>query len=274
MFSVVVPAHDEAGVIARCLGFTADLAPGEAEVVVVANGCTDRTADVARSVPGVQVVELAQGGKPGALDAGDDAVSALPRVYLDADVVVDAGTLRRLVAALEGPLPRVAAPRPRFELAGRPWAVRAFYRVYLQLPYVRADLVGLGVYAVSAAGRARFERFPALTADDLFTQRLFAPAERVVTDDEFTIQTPRTLAALVAVRTRVAYGNSQLAGAYGDDEQFQASTGSTVRALLDLVRTTPSLVPSAAVYVAVVALARRRARGGSPVAWQRDSTTR
>ncbi len=274
MFSVVVPAHDEAGVIGRCLAFVADLGPGEAEVVVVANGCTDRTAEVARTVPGVQVVELAEGGKPGALNAGDAAVSSLPRVYLDADIVVDAATVRRLVAALEGPLPRVAAPRPRFELAGRPWAVRAFYRVYLKLPYVRRNLVGLGVYAVSAAGRARFEQFPALTADDLFTQRLFAPDERVVTEDEFTIQTPRTLAALVAVRTRVAYGNSELAGAYGDDEQFGESTGDTVRALADLVRATPSLAPSAAVYVAVVAAARRRARGRSAAAWQRDVTTR
>ena len=51
--TVVVPAHDEEPVIARCLAVLLDgAAPGEFPVVVVVNGSTDRTAEVARRVPG------------------------------------------------------------------------------------------------------------------------------------------------------------------------------------------------------------------------------
>nr|BFE85750.1 hypothetical protein GCM10020093_083510 [Planobispora longispora] len=46
--SVVIPAHNEEGVLRRCLdGLLAGTEPGELDVVVVANACTDRTADVA-----------------------------------------------------------------------------------------------------------------------------------------------------------------------------------------------------------------------------------
>lgn len=273
--SVVIPAHDEERVIAACLAFVADLEPGEAEVVVVANGCSDGTAAAARAVPGVTVVELAEGGKVGALNAGDAAVSAFPRVYLDADVVLSAGTLRRLRDELDTDQPLVAAPAVRFELAGRPFAVKAFYDAYAQLPYVREGMTGLGVYGLSAAGRTRFGEFPPVTADDLFVQRLFTPAQRrTLTDAGFTVQTPRTLAALLAVRTRTVFGNTQLAAHQADDPSFGATSGGTTRALLDGVRAGRISAPAAAVYTLVMLEARRRARGRGAGTWHRDDSTR
>ena len=100
--SIVVPAHDEA-VIGRLLGALADgRSPGD-ELVVVCNGCTDRTAEVARGFPDVHVEELPSGGKPAALNAGDRCVSTFPRFYVDADVVTtsDSGSARR--GAADGP---------------------------------------------------------------------------------------------------------------------------------------------------------------------------
>lgn len=283
-FSVVIPAHDEQSVVGRCLdAFLPGLRPGEAEVVVVANGCSDATAEVARRRPGVRVLERAQPSKAAALSAGDGAVSAFPRVYLDADIVVGAQTLRRLAAALPGPLPRVAAPWAQFVLDGRPWPVRAFFRVYTRLPYVSDGLVGAGVYALSAAGRSRFAEFPALTADDLFVQRLFAPAERLVLPDAtFRVETPRDLAGLLAVRTRTARGNAELARAGsvtapppgGAAVDTAASTRTTVAALARLVLGQPGLLPASLVYAGVTALARRRAGRARGAAWERDASTR
>ena len=55
--SVVIPAHNEEAVLGRCLRvLLAGSTPGELDVVVVANACTDRTAEIAREA-GVRVVE-------------------------------------------------------------------------------------------------------------------------------------------------------------------------------------------------------------------------
>ena len=67
--SVVVPAHDEAAVIADRLGHLTGALGPDVELVVVANGCSDRTAEVARTVPGVRVVELPVAAKAAALNA-------------------------------------------------------------------------------------------------------------------------------------------------------------------------------------------------------------
>jgi glycosyltransferase involved in cell wall biosynthesis len=275
LLSVVIPAHNEARVLGRLLARLAPLAAdGRAQVVVVANGCTDDTAAVARTRPGVLVLELPAAGKAGALNAGDQVATAFPRVYLDADVELDPAALLALAGALPDDQALVGAPTIRFELAGRPWPVRAYYRVFTQLPYAREGLVGLGVYAVSRSGRARFAQFPALTADDLFVQRHFGPDERrVLPDVTFTVHPPRSTASLVRVRTRAAQGAAELAAARAGDAAFASSAGDSVGALSRLVRQQPSLAPAAGAYIGITLLARARARtsGGR---WERDDTTR
>lgn len=271
-FSVVIPAKDEAGVIGRCLGFASALLPGEAEVVVVANGCLDGTAEEAARAPHVRVLELVQGGKSAALNAGDEAVTVFPRVYLDADVVVTADTLRRLAGLLtDDPAPAVAAPQPEFVTEGRPLAVRQFFAAFQRLPYVQSDLAGLGVYALNATGRARFGRFPDITADDLYVQRQFIPQEvRVLPGATFQIQVPRTLADLVKVRTRIAVGNAELAAT---DPAGSRTSHSTARALVQLGVRDPRLLPATLVYACVTVVGRARARR-STSAWERDASTR
>ncbi len=271
-FSVVIPAHDEEAVISRCLAFVAHLDPGEAEVVVVANGCSDGTASAAAAIPDVRVIELEEAGKTTALNAGDSAVAAFPRVYLDADVSVSALALRSVRDAVAGDKARVCAPSVELLTEGRPWSVRAFYRAYRALPYVQNGLTGLGLYAISEAGRRRFEEFPNVMADDLFVQRLFDPAERVVlTNCSFVVQTPRTLRSLTAVRARIARANAQLAA----HDEGQSATGSeTARALIRLVIGNPRLLAAACVYAGVTFVARTRARLAPGSDWIRDFTTR
>src|SRR5262245_39062030 len=87
---VVIPAHDEERTIARLLR---ELGPLEADVqlIVVCNGCRDRTATIAaEAAPWSTVVELAEGSKPAALRAGDARLTTTPRLYLDADVLLSA----------------------------------------------------------------------------------------------------------------------------------------------------------------------------------------
>lgn len=272
--SVVIPAHDEERVIGRCLDALAADPVGELEVVVAANGCTDRTVDVARA-HGARALDIATPGKANALNEGDAACTAMPRIYLDADIVLGPGALARLVEALDTDQAVVASPRVRFITEHSDRLVRAYYDVFRELPYVRSGLVGLGVYGMSAAGRARFDRFPDVLADDLFAQRMFAPDERVIVDGTFDVQAPRTVRDLLAVRVRIAKGNAELAATPdAGDGDFSASTGSTVTALRDLARRRPDLLPAIGVYLAVTVAARLKARRSSATAWERDTSTR
>jgi glycosyltransferase involved in cell wall biosynthesis len=273
-FSVVIPAHNEEAVIMRALdAFVNDLRDGEAHVVVVPNGCTDRTAELSQSVAGVETLDIAVASKSAALNAGDRHARGLPRIYVDADVVINADTLRALATALAGPAPRVASPTVRFNVDGRPWTVRSFHRVYEKLPYIDDALIGHGVYALSAAGRARFDEFPVVTADDLFVQRLFTKAERIILDTHFVdVQTPKTLRSLIAIRTRTAYGNRQLAVL--SEATHAASTRTTISALARLIRSEPQILPAAAVYVGVTLVARMKAKRKAASVWQRDNSTR
>lgn len=274
--SIVVPAHDEAAILDERLGpLVRALAPGEAEVVVVANGCTDRTADVARRLPGVRVLETDVASKAVALDLGDRAVTAFPRVFLDADVRLSPVALRALVAALDTERAVVATPRVTFDVRGASWPVRAFHDVFARLPYVQRGLVGLGVYGLSEAGRARFDSFPRVVADDHFVQRLFADDERVGIDASFEVVAPRTTADLLKVRTRVVRGNRELAHEADDLGLTQEATPGALGALLRLVAKSPRLLPAAVVYLAVVLAARYRAAGaGAGADWERDTSTR
>ncbi len=280
--SVVIPAHNEAAGIARCLSAVmeqahelAEVHQCHVEVVVAANGCTDDTVAIARRFEPVTVLDLENPGKIGALNAGDAVARHFPRIYLDADVELGPGTLAALREALDVDEPRVASPPVAYQVLGCSWPVRAFYRVFEQLPSAAGGIAGHGIFAVSRAGRQRFGNFPDVQSDDLFVARLFSPSESLRSAGESRVWPARRLRSLLAVRTRIAQGNAQLAGRpRADTGDFSRSTGSTIRALVQLVTTNPGLIPAAAVFAAVNLMARLRARWGSAQGWHRDHSTR
>jgi glycosyltransferase involved in cell wall biosynthesis len=103
--SVLIPAHNEEAVIGRCLDHLFEaIDPASLEVAVVCNGCHDGTAAVARaSGHPALVIELDVASKPAALRAGDRALRAFPRLYLDADVVLRGATARQVLEHLGRP---------------------------------------------------------------------------------------------------------------------------------------------------------------------------
>lgn len=276
--SVVVPAHDEAAVLGRLLRPLAPWARrAGVEVLVVANGCTDGTAALARSFPGVRVVELAVASKAAALNAGDAAATAFPRLYVDADVRVEpaalAATLRALV---DGPW-LAARPPARTDLAGASAVVRAFHRARGRLDVPRGALWGAGVYGLSAAGHARLGRFPDLVADDLWVDRLVAPAEKTVVDaPPVRVTAPRTARSLLRVLRRTYRGNAAVQAVAARTGPPGGGSPGTGRTLGELARTVrgPSSALDAAVYAVLVALARVRRPGTAAGRWERDESAR
>lgn len=279
--SVVVPAHDEGTVIDRLLAGLLPGCPSDAmEVVVVANGCTDDTAERALSCrvtagPPLTVLELPEPSKVAAIRAGVAHTHGDVVAVVDADVCLDWPTLRELAARLRassGPL--VGAPTVAVDTAGCPWPVRSYFRVWTELPYVRSGMVGSGVFAVNAAGRDRLDRLPDVVNDDAWVRRSFAPDERVTGAGSFTTFPPRSVLALVRRRTRVDLGNVDLDRVRED----APAAANGMRYVLAAARRGDLLRRDAATFLAVTLASRylaawRRHRGSTRV-WSQDRTSR
>jgi len=146
MVSVVVPAHNEAQVLGRLLGQLAPAGtPDDVDVIVVANGCTDDTAQIAGGHgPRVRVLSIPVPSKREALLAGDQAATSFPRIYVDADVEIGLADIRALAGALARPGALAAGPERVLALSGASWLVRWYYDVWARLPEVRSGLFGRG----------------------------------------------------------------------------------------------------------------------------------
>jgi cellulose synthase/poly-beta-1,6-N-acetylglucosamine synthase-like glycosyltransferase len=98
--SVLVPAHNDAAVLRECLDAVMRQTLPVDEIVVVADSCTDDTADVAAAY-GAIVVETQQGAKAASQDVGLPYVTGDILVCLDADTVIDDDVVENFVDELE-----------------------------------------------------------------------------------------------------------------------------------------------------------------------------
>lgn len=225
MISIIIPANNEGALIGACLSglLASDMGPGGMEIIVVANGCDDDTADRARDFAnkaqekgwGFEVIELTEGGKLGALNAGDLVATGTSRAYLDADVTVSPGLMRQVAGALETDAPRYASgevhiPEPE---SGASRAYRAFY---LTVPFMTDGVPGCGLFAMNAAGRARWDAFPDIISDDTFARLSFTPEERVLVPAPYDWPLVEGFANLVKVRRRQNIGVTEIAAKYPD----------------------------------------------------------
>lgn len=99
--AILIPAHnEEAGLLATLASIQPQLGAHD-RILVVADNCTDRTAEVARHA-GADVVERSHAqlrGKGYALDFGVETLASAPPdvvVIVDADCIVGAGAIARL----------------------------------------------------------------------------------------------------------------------------------------------------------------------------------
>ncbi|MEU1045186.1 glycosyltransferase [Streptomyces sp. NPDC005897] len=102
--SVIVPAYNEKECIEATLRSLAR-STHPIEVVVVDDGSTDGTAEIAESLglPGVRVVRQANAGKPAALDNGVRHARYDIVVMMDGDTVFEPDTVRHLVQPFADP---------------------------------------------------------------------------------------------------------------------------------------------------------------------------
>jgi|GEM_PF-287865 len=277
MISVIVPAHNEETVIVQCLESLLNGAPpSELEIIVSCNGCTDKTAKIARGFGApVRVLETDKPSKIVALNAGDEVACSDLRFYIDADVVIGFNSIRQMAVALERGDGLVAYPEVHINFKATSWLVWAYYKVWTQLPYNRTG-VGTGVYALSREGRKRFSVFPDVIADDGFVRALFQADERIRVKGAYsTVRPPANLWSLIKTNTRSRLGGYQLLELFPDMPVLDAKS---FREILGFLMKSPLLWLCMPVYVFVNWFTRLRARkqhkSVKQFHWERDESRR
>jgi len=277
MASFVIPAHNEESTIQRSLDtLSSAIAMGD-QVIVVANGCSDKTACVARSYSqSVLIVETERPSKTYALNLGDSYATSFPRIYADADIIFAPGTIEKIKAALTDGGKLAVSPDPVMDLSQSSWAVKAYYDIWLSMPYCRQGMMGAGVYALSEEGRKRFDQFPDVIADDGFVRALFKEHERGKVEGAFvTVKAPASLKWLMKIKTRSRLGQMQLAMRYPDLIKNEAKdySGGIVHVLKN-----PLNWPKAAIYLYVTILSRILAKQKldniAGYRWEQDLSSR
>jgi cellulose synthase/poly-beta-1,6-N-acetylglucosamine synthase-like glycosyltransferase len=114
--SLIVAAHDEERVMAAKVANALALDyPREAlELIVCCDGCTDRTAELAREAGADLVLELPREGKVRAQDEGVERARGEIVAFSDANATLDRGALRALVGAFDDPAVGYACGQVRF----------------------------------------------------------------------------------------------------------------------------------------------------------------
>ena len=273
--AVIIPAHNEEHVIARtlqCLSPFSRGERGEVEVLVVCNGCSDRTADTARRFAGVTVIEIDVASKPHAMNVGDASTTRWPRLYLDADIEIQPSAVESVFRELSrdgGSLAARASSTVNVQDAS--FLVRAYFRARSRIPEQGTRLWGAGGYAVSERGHGRFERFPEVTNDDSYFDSLFEEGEkRVLPTAPMLVQVPRSTPTLLNVLTRHRRGQLELG------MQQSSQPARRARALVKSIRGVPSAV-DAFCYAGLTQIARARSRGAvgrGTSRWETDGSTR
>ncbi|MCW1955164.1 glycosyltransferase [uncultured Lentibacter sp.] len=231
--SVILPACNEAEEIGACLetllgsspkpgyGSGSIPVPMPIEVIVIANGCTDATAEIARGYAphfkrmgwDFEVLERPEGGKMAALNAGEAVARHRARAYLDADVRLGKPLLDQLARVLQTDKPVYAsglcqiAPPASF-------ATRAYARLYARVPFMTKGVPGCGLFGVSAAGRRRWGQFPDIISDDTFVRLSFAPCERLKLNSAYVWPLVEGFGRLVRVRKRQNAGVAEIAARF------------------------------------------------------------
>ncbi|EAQ28208.1 glycosyl transferase, group 2 family protein [Erythrobacter sp. NAP1] len=283
-FTLIIPAHNEETVIARCLATAIDgmARRDKMEIIVAANGCTDDTVAIAReSAPEAQILDLSEGSKTGAINAALRIAKHAPAIILDADVECRFVSLAALAEALDKPGVMTAAPAIRLNLDRCNWFVRAYYRAWAEQPYAKAGKGGAGCYGLSREAIDQIGEFPSIIGDDIWIHTRFADdAKRMVSETSdgtpvySIVRPPRTATQQIKVEARRQLGNREVRQKYPSPHMTNLAGQQGLSVALRSGASPINLI----VFYAMKVLARLEARlnawRGRGAMWTRDLTSR
>ena len=264
---IVVPVRNEAEMLPQTVpALLAATAGDDVRIVWVCNGCQDDSAAVIRSLVGPEsdVIEIGPPGKTGALQAGDDFLGDMfPRLYLDADTWLRPGDLARLFAPLMAGQADLTAASHAFDLSRASRLSGQMSICWLALPFA-TEAAFLGAVAISQAGRAQWDIWPDVIADDMFmTAHVPSARKKIVLNAIATTRPPKRFQDWVAIRARWIRGERELLRMGFSLPEVEGQRAALVTRLLD-----PRTCVGAAAFILARIVAGRRARRSRPSYWQ------
>lgn len=277
MPSIIIPAHNEASLISNTLNIVLSQINDDYEVIVVTNGCTDDTYDLANKfIDSIKLITTDIPSKTNALNLGESQATLFPRIYMDADINLVDGSLIKITNALSEGEFLAVSPIPKMDLSGCSWFVKAYYDIWLSLPYCLSGMMGAGVYALSEEGRKHFDKFPDIIADDGYVRALFKEEERGNVKDAYAIvKAPANLKWLMKIKIRSRLGQMELARKY---PELLKNEQKSYRGAFFSVLKKPYKWPKLAIYIFINIItriyAKKSLKNVSGYQWEKDMSSR
>lgn len=269
---IIIPAHNEEGSIRKLLdALTENNWADSYKIIVSCNGCTDNTASIVRSYRNVTCFETQTPSKVNAINVAEQEVCSYPRIYIDADVVINNNSVIKLIERLnEVEAASIAVPVAVINVLHSSFFVRRFYQAWQATRFVKVDGHGCGVYALNKNARKLFEDFPDLIADDGYVRYILPKSAIIRVEDSVSrVNAPRDLHSLLGITTRSKLGNIQLAHTILRKPQCLKGQKTFISAT--------SLV-NKIIYFCInmyaLIMARHKAKNLDCYKWQRDNTSR
>ena len=219
--SLVIPAYNEEKYIGECLLSARKHAADFCEIIVINNASTDKTAEVAKSFPGVRVVDEPQKGltkarQRGLLEASGDIIAfidadcRLPSHWFEAVLKEFSGNPN--LAALSGPYRYYDLPRFQKFMAELCW--RAAPPVYRAVGYmILGGNFAAKKYALHEMGG--FDTTIDFYGEDTDIARRLAPFGKIIFRMDFFVHSSgRRLQAEGLLKTFSVYGVNFLWGIF------------------------------------------------------------
>ena len=215
MATVIVPAHNEASVIEDCLDSIINQ-KGIDHIIVPCNGCSDDTVEIVRNkYPSVVCLDIETPSKTNALNVAEEKAQELgvtyPIFYIDADTQLSENAITHITEAMQNSDTLLSAPTPIINTSKSSWLVKTYYKVWINLPYIKEGVIATCSFIVGEEGRKRFHKFADVIGDDGFIRCHFKNKEiSNIEGAEIYIRAPKDIFSLVKIKTRARLGNMEL----------------------------------------------------------------
>lgn len=278
MATVIVPAHNESSVIEQCLDSIINQT-GIDHIIVPCNGCTDDTVEIVQSkYPSVVCLDIETPSKTNALNVAEEKATELgvtyPIFYIDADTQLSENAIIHIIEAMKDSSTLLSAPTPIIDTSKSSWLVKTYYKVWINLPYIKEGVIATCSFIVSEEGRKRFDKFADVIGDDGFIRCHFKNNEIAnIEGAEIYIRAPKDIFSLVKIKTRARLGNMELIARNKCPVIENKNYGNVMKSRLF----SKDFIPTS-IYILIALLIRIRAKSQfkrlDDYQWEKDTSSR